>query len=38
MNEADSGGMEHEQGRDFDVAVVGMAGRFPGADDVEAFW
>ena len=26
------------QGRDFDVAVVGMAGRFPGADDLEEFW
>ncbi|WGF87498.1 SDR family NAD(P)-dependent oxidoreductase [Marinivivus vitaminiproducens] len=21
-----------------DIAIVGMAGRFPGADDVEAFW
>ncbi|TCP54571.1 amino acid adenylation domain-containing protein [Tumebacillus sp. BK434] len=21
-----------------DIAVIGMAGRFPGADDVEAFW
>ncbi|SFO40865.1 type I polyketide synthase [Nitrosospira briensis] len=23
---------------DIDIAIVGMAGRFPGADDVEAFW
>ncbi|MBV9108181.1 MAG: type I polyketide synthase, partial [Gemmatimonadetes bacterium] len=23
---------------DFDVAVIGMAGRFPGADDLETFW
>ncbi|HEV7588714.1 MAG TPA: aminotransferase class III-fold pyridoxal phosphate-dependent enzyme, partial [Longimicrobium sp.] len=22
----------------FEVAIVGMAGRFPGADDVQAFW
>jgi phthiocerol/phenolphthiocerol synthesis type-I polyketide synthase E len=30
---------EHEQqGGEFDVAIVGMAGRFPGADDVDAFW
>src|SRR3954452_12207051 len=36
MNEADS--MEQHEARDFDVAVVGMAGRFPGADDLEAFW
>jgi len=25
-------------GSEFDVAVVGMAARFPGADDLEAFW
>jgi len=35
MSEAES--MEHEA-RDFDVAVVGMAGRFPQADDLEEFW
>src|SRR5437764_14958644 len=23
---------------EFDVAIIGMAGRFPGADDIEAFW
>jgi phthiocerol/phenolphthiocerol synthesis type-I polyketide synthase E len=23
---------------DFDVAIIGMAGRFPGADDLDAFW
>lgn len=22
----------------FDVAIIGMAGRFPGADDIDAFW
>ena len=21
-----------------EIAVIGMAGRFPGADDVQAFW
>jgi acyl transferase domain-containing protein len=21
-----------------DIAIVGMAGRFPGADDLEGFW
>ncbi|MFL5538213.1 MAG: beta-ketoacyl synthase N-terminal-like domain-containing protein, partial [Longimicrobiaceae bacterium] len=37
MSEAEM--MEHEhEGRDFDVAVVGMSGRFPGADDLEEFW
>ncbi|HEX8243855.1 MAG TPA: beta-ketoacyl synthase N-terminal-like domain-containing protein, partial [Longimicrobium sp.] len=25
-------------GGEFDVAVIGMAGRFPGADDLDAFW
>ncbi|MGH8761737.1 MAG: SDR family oxidoreductase [Nitrosospira sp.] len=23
---------------ELDIAIIGMAGRFPGADDVEAFW
>ena len=23
---------------EIDIAIIGMAGRFPGADDVEAFW
>src|SRR5437016_12830124 len=23
---------------DFDVAIIGMAGRFPGANDIAAFW
>src|SRR5262245_1122248 len=23
---------------DFDVAIIGMAGRFPGAKDISAFW
>ncbi|HEU0016712.1 MAG TPA: type I polyketide synthase, partial [Longimicrobium sp.] len=23
---------------EFDVAIIGMSGRFPGADDVDAFW
>ncbi|HEV7589959.1 MAG TPA: beta-ketoacyl synthase N-terminal-like domain-containing protein [Longimicrobium sp.] len=30
--------IEIEEGHEFDVAVVGMAGRFPGADDLETFW
>ena len=25
-------------GGEFDVAVIGMAGRFPGADDLDTFW
>ncbi|HEU0301236.1 MAG TPA: beta-ketoacyl synthase N-terminal-like domain-containing protein [Longimicrobium sp.] len=30
---------QHEQqGGEFDVAIIGMAGRFPGADDLDAFW
>ena len=30
---------QHEQqGGEFDVAIIGMACRFPGADDVEEFW
>jgi phthiocerol/phenolphthiocerol synthesis type-I polyketide synthase E len=31
-------GDPHEQGGEFDVAIVGMAGRFPGAEDLDAFW
>ena len=27
-----------QQGGEFDVAIIGMAGRFPGADDLETFW
>ncbi|MGD9905023.1 MAG: SDR family NAD(P)-dependent oxidoreductase [Vicinamibacterales bacterium] len=30
--------MSSDQGRGHEVAVVGMAGRFPGAADVTAFW
>ena len=29
---------EYRRREDERVAIVGMAGRFPGADDVEAFW
>ena len=29
---------EAPSGTEFDIAVVGMAGHFPGAPDVEAFW
>ncbi|WP_420129756.1 beta-ketoacyl synthase N-terminal-like domain-containing protein [Longimicrobium sp.] len=29
---------DDEQGGEFDVAIVGLAGRFPGADDLDAFW
>lgn len=28
----------HERAREEKVAVIGMAGRFPGADDLEQFW
>lgn len=28
----------HRKNRDERVAIVGMAGRFPGANDIEAFW
>jgi phthiocerol/phenolphthiocerol synthesis type-I polyketide synthase E len=27
-----------QQPGEFDVAIIGMAGRFPGADDLETFW
>jgi acyl transferase domain-containing protein/acyl carrier protein len=30
--------MHEQQGGEFDVAIIGMAGRFPGADDMDAFW
>jgi acyl transferase domain-containing protein/acyl carrier protein len=30
--------MDMEHGGEPDVAIVGMAGRFPGADDVDSFW
>src|SRR5262245_28485968 len=30
--------MHKDQQADLEIAVVGMAGRFPGADSVEAFW
>jgi phthiocerol/phenolphthiocerol synthesis type-I polyketide synthase E len=26
------------EGGEFDVAIIGMAGRFPGADDLDTFW
>jgi phthiocerol/phenolphthiocerol synthesis type-I polyketide synthase E len=29
---------DEQQGGEFDVAIIGMAGRFPGADDLDAFW
>ncbi|HEX2211566.1 MAG TPA: type I polyketide synthase, partial [Longimicrobium sp.] len=29
---------DQPQGGEFDVAIVGMAGRFPGAPGLEAFW
>jgi phthiocerol/phenolphthiocerol synthesis type-I polyketide synthase E len=28
----------HEQASDFDIAIIGMACRFPGAADVDAYW
>lgn len=28
----------HRKQRDETIAIVGMAGRFPGADDIDAFW
>ena len=30
--------MQEFEERDFDIAIVGMAGRFPKADSVEMFW
>ena len=27
-----------EPAESFDIAIIGMAGRFPGADDLAAFW
>ncbi|HEU4881683.1 MAG TPA: type I polyketide synthase, partial [Longimicrobium sp.] len=29
---------DEQQGGEFDVAIVGMAGRFPGAEDLDTFW
>ncbi|MFE4022777.1 type I polyketide synthase [Streptomyces sp. NPDC059101] len=29
---------EHTEDRTEDIAIIGMAGRFPGAPDVETFW
>ena len=29
---------EEMQGGEFDVAIIGMSGRFPGADTLEEFW
>lgn len=29
---------DHSSTTGFEIAIVGMAGRFPGADDIEAFW
>jgi acyl transferase domain-containing protein len=29
---------QEQQGGEFDVAIIGMAGRFPGADDLETLW
>jgi phthiocerol/phenolphthiocerol synthesis type-I polyketide synthase E len=29
---------DEQRGGEFDVAIIGMAGRFPGADDLETFW
>ena len=29
---------EIPESADLDVAIIGMAGRFPGADDLDAFW
>ena len=34
MNHAE----ELSERAEIDIAIIGMAGRFPGADDVEAFW
>ena len=34
--------MHHEdelsESSGIDIAIIGMAGRFPGADNVDAFW
>ena len=31
-------GAMNQSGRDEPIAIIGMAGRFPGADDVDQFW
>ncbi|WP_253834549.1 type I polyketide synthase [Actinokineospora globicatena] len=31
-------GRGHNGGHNADIAIIGMAGRFPGADDVATFW
>ncbi|HEX6371583.1 MAG TPA: beta-ketoacyl synthase N-terminal-like domain-containing protein [Longimicrobium sp.] len=41
MHEQHDQGGPHDpeqHGGEFDVAIVGMAGRFPGAEDLDAFW
>jgi phthiocerol/phenolphthiocerol synthesis type-I polyketide synthase E len=38
QHEHDQHQHDDQQGGEFDVAIVGMAGRFPGAGDLEAFW
>ncbi|HWI16712.1 MAG TPA: amino acid adenylation domain-containing protein [Vicinamibacterales bacterium] len=30
--------VERREGKSRDVAIIGMVGRFPGADDLETFW
>ena len=37
-HEHDQDAYDGQQGGEFDVAIVGMSGRFPGAADLETFW
>ncbi|HEU0051790.1 MAG TPA: polyketide synthase, partial [Longimicrobium sp.] len=37
-DEISDGGIAPNEAGDLDVAIIGMAGRFPGADDLDAFW
>jgi acyl transferase domain-containing protein/acyl carrier protein len=38
QHEHDQHEHDDQQGGEFDVAIVGMAGRFPGASDLDTFW
>jgi phthiocerol/phenolphthiocerol synthesis type-I polyketide synthase E len=38
MHEQQMDQQHDQQGGEFDVAIIGMAGRFPGADDLQTFW
>ena len=38
MSNSNATFQELSEATGIEIAIVGMAGRFPGADDVDAFW